>query len=54
MLEGGRGGKREALVQVLDNLTAKRSDMRSHSRPGVNVITSPDCQRTCQLEGTFP
>lgn len=46
--------RREALVQVLDNLTAKRSDMRPHSRPGVNAITSPDCQQTCQPEGTFP
>lgn len=55
---GGAGrrlsGGREALVQVLDNLTAKRSDMRPHSRPGVNAITSPDCQQTCQPEGTFP
>lgn len=55
---GGAGrrfsGGREALVQVLDNLTAKRSDMRRHSRPGVNAITSPDCQQTCQPEGTFP
>lgn len=49
-----RGGGREALVQVLDNLTAKRSDMRPHSRPGVNAITSPDCQQSCQPEGTFP
>lgn len=51
---GGGGGPAEEGVQVLDNLTAKGSDMRSHSRPGVNVITSLDCQQTCQPEGTFP
>lgn len=53
---GRRGARRraEAPVQVPDNLAAKRSDMRSHSRPRVNVIAFPHCQQTCQPEGTFP